>query len=299
MSMSLLFERQLSVSVDLCYRQSVPILRVSHPSCTATISLFGGHLLAFAPTGESSLVWMSSNAIYDATTPLRGGVPICWPWFGQSGSPSHGFARRQMWQLKQIDEKADGVTVQLQLSESAASMAIWPHRFDATVTFTLTQKADISLTVTNTDQHDWAMGGALHSYLAVEDSAQATVNGVGNHYLDNFNAGEAKPAPGSVTFEGPVDRIYTGARDTLSLTDPAGNRRVHVTNQGASSAVIWNPGQAASVQMADMDDDGYQHFVCIEAALEKPDTVVSPGHTYTLGTTLCDERKKDKCSTLL
>ncbi|OOF34468.1 D-hexose-6-phosphate mutarotase [Salinivibrio costicola] len=292
MSMSLLFERQLSASVDLCYRQSVPILRVSHPSCAATISLFGGHLLSFAPTGESSLVWMSRNAVYDAQTPLRGGVPICWPWFGQSGSPSHGFARRQMWQLAQVDEQPDGVIVQLKLSESAQSMALWPHRFEATITFTLTQKATISLAVTNTDQHDWRMGGALHSYLTVADSEQAYIDGVGNQYLDNFSAGAAQPAPGKVTFESPVDRIYTGARDTLSLTDPAGNRRVYVTNQGATSAVIWNPGQAASVQMADMDDDGYQHFVCIEAALEQPDTLVSPGQTYTLATTLCDEKAR-------
>ncbi|WP_025739268.1 D-hexose-6-phosphate mutarotase [Salinivibrio socompensis] len=290
MSTPLLFERQLSASVDLCYRQSVPILRINHPSCAATISLFGAHLLSFAPTGEPSLVWMSRNAIYDAQTPLRGGVPICWPWFGQSGSPSHGFARRQMWQLAQIDEQPDGVTVQLQLSESEQSVALWPHRFDATVTFTLTQKADISLAVTNTDQHDWAMGGALHSYLTVADSEQASVDGVGNQYLDNFSAGEKKPAPGHVTFEAPVDRIYTGAHDTLSLTDPVGSRRITVTNQGATSAVIWNPGQAASVKMADMDDDGYQHFVCIEAALETPNTVVSPGQTYTLATTLCDEK---------
>lgn len=289
-SPTLLVERQLSASVDLCYRQSVPILRVTHPACSATISLFGGHLITFAPAGEKSLTWMSDNAIYDANTPLRGGVPICWPWFGHTGQPSHGFARRQMWQLANIEETAKGVTIQLQLSDSDASRALWPHCFQATVTFTLTHHADIALTVTNTDQHPWTMGGALHSYLAVEDSEQANVEGLGCQYLDNFAAGNAVPATGKVTFEEPVDRIYTGANNTLTLTDPVGNRRLKVNNQGATSAVVWNPGQAASIQMADMDDNGYLKFVCVEAAIEQPTQVVHPGQSYTLATRLMDER---------
>ncbi|SIN77343.1 D-hexose-6-phosphate mutarotase [Salinivibrio sp. ES.052] len=287
---SLHVERQLSASVDLCYRQSVPILRVAHPSCSATISLFGGHLITFAPSGEKSLTWMSDNAIYDAKTPLRGGVPICWPWFGNTGQPSHGFARRQMWQLAKIEETPEGATIQLELFDSEASRALWPHRFHATVTFTLTHQADIALTVTNTDKHPWTMGGALHSYLAVEDSEQVNVEGVGCQYLDNFAAGKQCPAPGKVTFQEPVDRIYTGAKETLTLTDPLGNRRLKVNNRGATSAVIWNPGQAAAVKMADMEDNGYLKFVCIEAAIEQPTQVVHPRQSYTLATQLLDER---------
>ncbi|OOF12170.1 hypothetical protein BZG82_01705 [Salinivibrio sp. PR5] len=289
-SHTLHFERRLSASVDLCYRQAVPVLRIQHPACDATISQFGAHLLSFSPRDAEPLIWMSGNAVYDAKTPLRGGIPVCFPWFGQTGSPSHGFARRVMWNIQHIEENTQGVTIQLSLTPSETTRALWPHDFEAVMTFTLTQTLDVALTVKNTDSLPFEFGGALHSYLSVADSEQATVAGVGSHYLDNFSHGQRKPASGTVTFEEPVDRIYTDSASSLTLTDTAGYRRIVVNNQGETSAVVWNPGQAASVQMSDMDDDGYLHFVCIEAAIEQPSIQLAPGESHTLNTCIHDEK---------
>ena len=121
----------LSNCITIVEVDQVKVIRIIHDKATAGIALHGGHLVSYKPAGQKDLIWMSERAIFDGKTALRGGIPVCWPWFGRIASPSHGFARTTEWSLLQHRENDHGVVIELGLSPSEKSLEIWPFQFDA------------------------------------------------------------------------------------------------------------------------------------------------------------------------
>lgn len=274
----------LSDNVSICTLGNVNVIRVLHHKFSAAISLFGGHLLSFQPSGEKDILWRSENAIYSGEKPIRGGVPVCWPWFGKVQAPSHGFARNSEWALNEHRESEEGVIVSLTLKDSSDTLALWSNRFLAELRFEFSTSAKVSLIATNTDTKSWKMGGALHTYFSIGDIHQTKVSGLGNQYIDSLADSKLTPSNGTTDFTEEVDRIYTAPETMITIEDPAQQRRIRIQNQGDNAAVVWNPWIDLSHEMADMMDNGYESMVCVESTIHDQSVELAPGESHTLST---------------
>ena len=240
------------------------LIVVDHPQVKASVALQGAHLLSWKPAGEEEVLWLSGNTPFKNGVALRGGVPICWPWFGpsaQQGLPSHGFARNLPWALKGHDEDDNGVVLTFALKRSDATRQYWPHEFTLLARFKLGKTCEIEL-----EAHgEFETTSALHTYFNVGDIAAVKVSGLGDRYIDKVkNAEEGVLSNGTETFPDRTDRVYLNAETCSVIHDDALNRNIDVTHHHNSNVVAWNPGPALSVSMGDMPDDGYKTFVCVE-----------------------------------
>lgn len=249
--------------------------------------LHGAHITSFTPKGETDLLWLSPKAVFCADKAIRGGIPICWPWFGahpsDSSKPAHGFARVTQWQLDSAVALENGATqVCLKLSESEQSLSLWPHRFELVYQIVVGKQLDIALTVTNTDESAFDIGGALHSYFNIHDVEQVSIKGLdGICYRDKVEGFAQNQQNGDIKFTQEVDRVYIDTEDTCYLQDPGFDRTIEISKSGSDSTIVWNPWQDKSQSMADMSDDGYQTMVCIEAG-STGGVNIAPGQQHCL-----------------
>ncbi|WP_318520970.1 D-hexose-6-phosphate mutarotase [Photobacterium leiognathi] len=276
----------LSDHVTVCEYQGISIIRVIHPLAEAGISLHGGHLIWFKPAGEKDIIWLSENAEFDTQKAIRGGIPVCWPWFGKAGTPSHGFARTSQWTLQEHRENENGVIVSLQLEDNKETRAIWPHKFNNVLTFEIGTELKVSLTSTNTDSQPWSYGGALHTYFDIADINNIEITGMGAAYLDSTQQGKACEGGDVLTFTSETDRVYTQPEATITINDKNNERNILVTNKGHNAAVIWNPWQELSISMGDMADNSFETMVCVESTIHQPSIELAPGQSHTLATTV-------------
>ncbi|GHA38347.1 D-hexose-6-phosphate mutarotase [Photobacterium aphoticum] len=274
----------LSDAVTICDYQGMKVVRVLHDTAEAGITLHGGHLVWFKPAGEEDVIWLSEKAEFDPAKAIRGGIPVCWPWFGKAGTPSHGFARTSEWSLLEHRENDKGVIVALALEDSEATRAIWPHKFRNVLTFEIGQSLKVTLTSTNTDEQPWHYSGALHTYFAIDDIRQVSITGMGESYLDSTQGGKVCTGGDSMIFNGEVDRVYTQPHDTITVKDGS-PRQLHITNEGHTAAVIWNPWQDLSISMADMADNSFETMVCVESTIHGDSAItLAPGESHDLVT---------------
>ncbi|WP_318439232.1 D-hexose-6-phosphate mutarotase [Photobacterium leiognathi] len=276
----------LSDHVTVCEYQGINIIRVIHPLAEAGISLHGGHLIWFKPAGEKDIIWLSENAEFDTQKAIRGGIPVCWPWFGKAGTPSHGFARTSQWTLQEHRENENGVIVSLQLEDNEETRALWPYKFNNVLTFEIGTELKVSLTSTNTDSQPWSYGGALHTYFDIADINNIEITGMGSTYLDSTQQGKACEGGDVLTFTSETDRVYTQPEATITINDKNNERNILVTNEGHNAAVIWNPWQELSISMGDMADNSFETMVCVESTIHQPSIELAPGQSHTLATTV-------------
>lgn len=242
------------------------LIVVDHPQAKASFALQGAHLLSWKPAGEEEALWLSSNTPFKNGVALRGGVPICWPWFGpaaQQGLPAHGFARNLPWTLKAHNEDDNGVVLTFELQSSEETKKLWPHDFTLYARFKVGKTCEIEL-----EAHgEFETTSALHTYFSVGDISAVKVSGFGDRYIDKvLNAQEGVLTDGVQTFPDRTDRVYLNAEACNVIHDGALKRNIEVIHGHHSNVVGWNPGPALSVSMGDMPDDGYKTFVCVETA---------------------------------
>ena len=280
----------LSDFVTVAQHGENKIVRVIHPKASAAISLHGGHVLSYQPADQDDLIWMSKEAVYDNATALRGGIPICWPWFGRIAAPAHGFARTSEWSLIEHKENEQGVIISLGLNDSDTTREIWPHQFALVLNVEISDQLTVTLTMTNTDEKPWSYSGALHSYFNVGDITSTEVTGMGHSYIDGLLEGQRCEGGDTLVLTDTIDRVYTAPEQDIFIKDSRLNRAISVTNHGHNSAVLWNPWAAGAKAMGDMNDDGYQTFLCVESTLHAPTLEqgkqVSPGETAVLSTVI-------------
>ncbi|MCW5951428.1 MAG: D-hexose-6-phosphate mutarotase [Propionibacteriaceae bacterium] len=246
----------------------------------------GAHTLAWQPAGHRPVLWVSARSEFWPGKPVRGGVPVVFPWFGKGTdggrSPSHGYARVTGWRRDEVAEQHD----RLRVSYRLAGRDGFPS---ATLTADFgPERLDVRLTITNDSDIPVTAEAALHTYLAVGDIRQVSIDGFdGSSYVDTV-AG-ADPGPyvqrGAVTFSAETDRLYRHDGAAV-LHDPAWNRTITVAKTGSATTVVWNPWVEKAAAMADFGDDEWQQMVCIEAANVRDTALtLSPGATHTLGQT--------------
>ena len=280
----------LSDNVTIVEHEGVKLVRVIHDKANAAISLFGGHVVSFQPQGQQDLIWMSQQAKFDGKTALRGGIPVCWPWFGRIAAPAHGFARSSEWQLVEHRESEAGVIVSLGLKPNEETLAVWPHQFDARLNVEIGDQLKVTLDVKNTDSQPWTFSGALHTYLNVGDIHNTTTTGMGAEYIDSLQGGKICQGGSELVLTDTIDRVYTQPEAQIFVADKKLDRTLTVENHGHNSAVLWNPWAEGATAMGDMQDDGYLTMMCVESTLHAPSLeagkTLQPGESHQLITVI-------------
>lgn len=268
----------------------MPRLRVDNRAARAEISLHGGQVLAYRPLAAShALLFLSERAWFRPDKAIKGGIPVCWPWFGDDpegrGRPAHGFARIAEWSVLRTAQLAPGHTrVVLGLEDDAATRALWPHAFRLTLTLDIADTLALSLATTNTGDKPFRITQALHTYFAVGAIDAVSVNGLdGCRYLDKVRGFAEGRQTGPVTFAAEVDRIYQGVERDLSINDTSLGRSILIRPGNSTTAVAWNPWAEISTAAQDLADDAYRRFVCVETANAGDEIVnIAPGAEYAL-----------------
>lgn len=273
--------KQLTPTIAIVQQDELELLVVKHATCQAAIALQGAHLLFWQPTEQRRpVIWLSEKAQFKSGKAIRGGVPICWPWFNQLGTPSHGFARISLWQLTQYNENEHEVSLIFTLTDTSQTRQLWPHAFNATMTMILGKQGYLELSMFG----DYQATGALHSYFNIDDINQIKVTGLGTDYRDALSVPNQPKLDGELTFDQAVDRSYTHANVINYIHDI--DRTIKLTHHNNSEVVTWNPWQTGAKAMVDMVDDGYKTMVCVETARITKPLIVTPTQSEKLAVTI-------------
>jgi glucose-6-phosphate 1-epimerase len=290
---------QSSISDD------ISIVTIESNKCSASVSLYAGHVLQWQPKGHKPVFWVSDNAVFELGKAIRGGIPICWPWFGAFPTEmllnksektydinSHGFARISQWALKQVKETERGIEIELSFSGDNYHPA-WPFAFTLTqrlifgetfsqeliITNLGFNKADHDKTTTEFELPQAMFTGALHSYFAVGSASETSVHDLRGIYFEDKlitpvsqkkEKPQSKHVPNAVEqCLGPIDRIYHSSKD-LFINDKINKRNIKLSTNNTNQWVLWNPGVEIAKQMSDVHSNAENEFVCLEAANTKP-----------------------------
>ena len=260
-----------------------PVVHISNAHATATIALHGAHLTHYKPRGKIPVIFTSKAAIYQKGKAIRGGIPICWPWFGAhpdaaQNLPAHGYARTSFWKLTSTSTNEEGskLTFELPATDGEA--------LSATLKFFIAKTLTLKLTTHNKSPSKQRFSEALHSYFTVGKSTQTQVFGLDDaSYIDTTGNEETlKQQDGAVDFADEVDRIYQSS-ETVIIEDRANQREIIVDKQNSASTIVWNPGQAKGGAMADLRDSEIQQFICAESGNVRDQSItLKPGAQHTL-----------------
>lgn len=281
---------QFAIANHLTFKEGpggLPMAEINNAHASARVALQGGHVVSFQPHGQKPVLWVSQLARYEPGKALRGGIPVCWPWFGPHPSdpskPAHGFARTMMWSVAKTEIAANGATrIRLSLADDAATRELWPHAFLLQLQLTVGPELQVDLVARNTGQEIWSYTGALHSYFQVGDVEQIAIHGLdGRTYVDSIDAKQRKVQEGPITIGAEVDRIYIDTTDECAIDDPSLGRCIFIAKSGSSSTVVWNPWIEKSRRMSDFGDEEYIGMVCIETANADGDVIaLARGHEH-------------------
>ena len=270
---------------------NLPRLVVKTRAGRAEIYFQGAHVTAWQPASASEpVLWMSGKSYYEFGKPLRGGVPICFPWFGAHASdataPGHGFGRLRDWNLIEAAETAEGVvTLALELASDKALTPLWPHAFRAVHRITIGNTLTMALEVTNPGAEAFTVEEALHTYFAVKDVRNVTVTGLEQvDYLDKVSGFDRKNQGGDpIRFTGETDRVYLNTTATCVIHDPGARRRIAIRKTGSDATVVWNPWIAKARAMPDFGDDEWPEMVCVETCnVNVHARKLAPGASHTM-----------------
>lgn len=278
-------------------QDELALWRVQTPWGQAVIAEQGAQLLSYVPAGEKPLVWLSEQARYVRGESVRGGVPVCWPWFGDldrnpaqvragvkadhhADAPKHGFVRTQDWTHAETSVESQAVTLVFKL-DVVEGTGGWRQPAHLTLRLRFASTLTIELGVTNESPEPMVVSQALHTYFAVSDVRQVAVHGVdGTRFVDTLDGWQNKTQAGSLHFSGETDRIYLDVGNTLSIEDPGWSRSIQIQTAHSASAVIWNPWIDKAARLSQFADDAWQRMLCIETARVWDDLmVIAPGET--------------------
>ncbi|CAM5678653.1 D-hexose-6-phosphate mutarotase [Streptomyces canus] len=289
---SLPLDEALGEAVSQRHLGQMPLVVVDSPHARAAVSLQGAQVVAWQPAGEEPVLWLSDRTAWSQGAAIRGGVPICWPWFDDSGEPMHGFARTAMWELTGCREADDAVSLVFGLRSTAETLALWPHDFALITRIRVGRECSVELEV---HAHHPSVA-ALHTYLHVGGLARVSITGLGNRYTDGLRDSAPGIQDGALTFADgePVERYYTRSAPVSDVRDGKLGRVVEVHHGQHSDVVVWNPGAELIRAMPDLAEDAHRDFVCVETArLSRPmggDGPKAPGDAIRLAMTLAVRR---------
>jgi glucose-6-phosphate 1-epimerase len=265
------------------------VAQVANAAGSGAIACQGAQVLTWAPAGQAPVVWLSPDARFQATKSLRGGIPVCWPWFGAHAEdpsmPAHGFARNLDWDIRETATTPEGTRVLMGFTPGEAQRALWPHSAELTLAVTMGKTLRLILTTRNKGAEPIAITQALHTYFHVGDIGAVRVEGLeGCDYIDKATRGDPRiQQEGPIAVDREVNRIYLGCPGPVAIVDEALRRRILIDKSGSGSYVVWNPWAETGAKFGDMGPDGYRKMLCVETTNAWTDTAaIAPGAEYAL-----------------
>lgn len=265
------------------------VINIKTGLCSARLTLQGAQVLDWTPAGHKPLIWLSRDAKFKRGKSIRGGTPICWPWFGAHDNkpdfPAHGYVRMTEWTMTESKVLENGVLrLAFELQPDKANQPMWPYNTPLALNITLGRELELELLTHNLDDRAVHITEAIHTYFAVGDIRQVTVSGLDNcEYLDKVQDFARLRQQGEIRFEAETDRVYLDTQSECVIHDAAWDRRIHIEKQGSDSTVVWNPWIDKSLAMGDMGEQGYLSMLCVESANAGSNVVtIGPGDKHRL-----------------
>lgn len=246
-------------------------MTVSNKYAVTDICLYGAHITSFRPSNSMEILWMSPKSSFEVGKPIRGGIPICFPWFGphktDSEKPQHGFGRLVYWEVIETATKPNGETlVRLQLCSSEQTKIYWSKDFCAQLTILVGHTLEVSLKVKNLSDESFEYTCALHSYYNISSLENISIRGLqGAHYHSQLEPGEFIQESPKIEILKPETRHYHNTEASCIIEDTIFERKILIDKVGSKITTVWNPGKEACATISDIPDDGYLNFVCVEA----------------------------------
>jgi glucose-6-phosphate 1-epimerase len=270
----------------------LPRVRITRGETSGEIYLHGAHVTSWKPGGAEEVLFVSRRSRWEDGRAIRGGVPICFPWFADkaddSSAPAHGFVRTRAWQLDSITQSGDAVTVTMSTRSDDSTKRWWPADFHLIHRVTFGSELSLELVVTNTGATTARFEEALHTYFRVGEVEKARVHGLnGVSYVDKTDRYLQKTQQGAIAIGSETDRVYLNTAQGIELDDPALHHRIRLARENSFTAVVWNPWAAKAKALSDLGDAEWRQMICIEAsnvgafAVELP-----PGQEHRMKATL-------------
>ena len=275
-------------------RGGLPRVDLAHASgARAEIYLHGAHITVWQTARGCDVLFVSCASHFKEGVPIRGGIPVIFPQFGDGPFPKHGLARTRTWAVARTALSADGaVTIILRLEDDAQTRALWPHPFCLQLTVSLGLALTIEFTVKNPGSAPFPFQTALHTYFQVADIAQTSLLGLkGTAFEDFLHPGPAVETREVITFYRETDRIYVNAPDHVVLDDRGNKHKISIAKSGMNAIVVWNPWIEKSKRLDDFGDDEYRHMVCVETGHMRVPVVLAPGAQWSGRTTFACENE--------
>lgn len=261
----------------------LPFAQIHTRSGKASVCLLGATVTDFQPTGHEPVLYVSPNSLWQDGVSIRGGIPVCWPWFGPSaipGQPIHGFVRNSCWRVERAAASTSAIT--LDTADNDFTQAAWPHRFGLRLKVRVGSELVLTLLTTNRDAHPFEFSAALHTYFRISDISAIRILGLeGTPYLDKVRDYARTVTPGPITIDQRVDRVYLDTEAACVIEDPGMKRKIVIEKAGSRTTVVWNPWEQLSAEMSDLGAGQYRHFVCVETVVGPQEhKVLQPGETH-------------------
>jgi len=281
---------QFGIEGQLGFREDesgLIVAEIDNEFASASLCLQGAHLMSWRPKHQIvPVVWLSRDAKLAAGKSIRGGVPVCWPWFGahatDSGFPGHGFARTVSWQMVESGSEPGGATrITLRLIENEKTRLQWPHASRLDLTVIVGQILRMELVTENMGSTDFVIGEALHTYLQISDIGAVRVIGLeGCDYWDKVGGSTLRKQSGAITFAGETDRVYINTSAVCVIEDDKLKRRIRIVKSGSHSTVVWTPWTEKAAKMGDMGyPEGWREMVCVESSNAIENVIKVPAGT--------------------
>jgi len=267
--------------------QGALVARVETSQGTMEVARQGAQLLFWKPKDQAPVIWLSPQAQFKSGKSLRGGSPVCWPWFGphpdNASLPGHGFARNLQWRIQETSRLRDAIRIIMIFEPGEEQQKDWPHQAELSLSITMGEALEMALTTRNQGKTPFTISQALHTYFHVGDIAQVQVEGLeGKEYIDKVGEETRRHQQGTLSIDSEVDRIYLDCPEDLVIVDEQLKRRIRIARQGSNSAVVWNPWAEKGAAFGDMGDGGYRNMLCVETTNAATDTIsLEPGESFT------------------
>jgi glucose-6-phosphate 1-epimerase len=268
----------------------LPKVTIATPNAVGEMYLHGAHVTGWQPRGAERVLFVSSKSHWESGRAIRGGVPICFPWFGNKAdnpqAPAHGFVRTTEWQLESIGQSGDAVTVSMFTGSNDDTKKWWPADFRLFHRATFGAQLILELALTNTGTSPLRFEEALHAYFRVGQIDKARVQGLNDvEYLDKTDSNRKKTQRGLIEIVSETDRVYLNTAGAIELQDQSLGRRVAVVKENSLNTVVWNPWIEKAKAMADFGDAEWRQMICIEASNVADCAVqLEPGQQHTMRT---------------
>jgi len=249
----------------------LPKVHITSADALGEMYLHGGHVTSWKPAGAEEVLFLSSQSRWADGHAIRGGVPICFPWFGgnkdEPQAPAHGFVRTKAWQLESIVQVGGAVTVSMFTESSESTKRWWPAEFRLVHRVTFGSELRLELVVINTGRRSLRFEEALHAYYRVGNIEKGRVWGLDRvHYIDKTDSNRKKLQDGEITVVSETDRVYLNTQGEIVLEDSLFHRSIHIRKENSRTTVVWNPWVQKSHSLSDFADDEWSQMICIETS---------------------------------